>query len=134
MPYVFERAEDKKVLVLISNDLACSAEEIAELYKQRWQIELFFKWIKQHLKIKKILGRSANAVIIQVRVTMIAYVLLTLIQLGIQSHFSLQKIARILSLSLMARRAIEGILHPDPGRNENNDAPSPQLEWEVSYV
>ena len=131
---VFERAEDKKVLVFISNDLDCSAEEIAELYKQRWQIELFFKWIKQNLKIKRFLGRSENAVMIQVLVAMIAYLLLKLIQLGIQSHFSLQKIARILSLNLVARRTIEDILHPDLGRNENNDEPSPQLELEVSYV
>ena len=77
---------------------------------------------------------SENAVMIQVLVAMIAYLLLKLIQLGIQSHFSLQKIARILSLNLMARRTIEDILHPDPGRNENNDEPSPQLELEVSYV
>lgn len=131
---VFERAEDKKRLVFISNDLHRSAEEIAELYKQRWQIELFFKWIKQNLKIKKFFGRSENAVMIQVLVAMISYLLLKLIQMGIQSHFSLQKIARILSLNLTTRRTIEDLLHPDPGRNENNNEPPTQLELEVSYV
>jgi putative transposase len=122
------------VLVFISNDLSRSAEVIADLYKQRWQIELFFKWIKQNLKIKIFLGRSENAVMIQVLVAMIAYLLLKLIQLGIRCDFSLQKIARILSLNLTTRRAIEDLLHPDPGRNENNNEHSPQLELEVSYV
>lgn len=118
----------------ISNDLNRSAEEIAELYKQRWQIELFFKWIKQNLKIKKIFGRSENAVMIQVLVAMISYLLLKLIQLGIQCHFSLQKIARILSLNLTARRTIEDLLYPDPGRDENSNETPTQLEFEVRYV
>lgn len=131
---VFERAEDNKRLVFISNDLHRSAEEIAELYKQRWQIELFFKWIKQNLKIKKFFGRSENAVMIQVLAAMISYLLLKLIQLGIQCHFSLQKIARILSLNLTARRTLEDLLHPDPGRDENSNETPTQLEFEVSYV
>jgi IS4 transposase len=131
---VFERAEDKKVLVFMSNDLNRSAEEIAALYKQRWQIELFFKWIKQNLKIKRFLGRSENAVMIQVLVAMIAYLLVKLIQLGIRCDFSLQKIARILSLNLTTRRTIEDLLHPDPGRDKGSKEPSPQLELEVSYV
>ena len=131
---VFERPEDKKVLVFISNDLDRSAEEIAELYKQRWQIELFFKWIKQNLKIKQFLGRSENAVMIQVLVAMIAYLLLKLIQLGIRCDFSLQKIARILSLNLTARRTIEALLHPDPGRDRRTNETNPQLELEISYV
>lgn len=131
---VFERPEDKKVLVFISNDLDRSAEEIAELYKQRWQIELFFKWIKQNLKIKQFLGRSENAVMIQVLVAMIAYLLLKLIQLGIRCDFSLQKIARILSLNLTARRTIEALLHPDPGRDRRTNETNPQLELEIRYV
>lgn len=131
---VFERPEDKKVLVFISNDLDRPAEEITELYKQRWQIELFFKWIKQNLKIKQFLGRSENAVMIQVLVAMIAYLLLKLIQLGIRCDFSLQKIARILSLNLTARRTIEALLHPDPGRDRRTNETNPQLELEISYV
>ena len=62
--------------VLVTNDFKRSAEEIAELYKQRWQIELFFKWIKQNLKIKKFLGRSENAIKTQICIAMIAFVLL----------------------------------------------------------
>jgi putative transposase len=58
--------------VFISNDLTRSAEHIPALYKQRWQIELFFKWIKQNLKVKRFVGRSENAVIIPVLTAMIA--------------------------------------------------------------
>ena len=105
-----------------------SAEEIAALYKQRWHIELFFKWIKQNLKIKRFLGRSENAVMIQVLVAMIAYLLVKLIQLGIRCDFSLQKIARILSLHLTTRRTIEDLLHTDTGRDKGSKEPSPQLE------
>jgi len=130
----FKREEDQKVLVFISNDLERSAEEIADLYKQRWQIELFFKWIKQNLKIKRFLGRSENAVMIQVLVAMIAYLLLKLTQLGVQCKFSLQKIARLMSLNLTSRRPIEELLYPDPGRKKEGMKYSPQLELEMNYT
>lgn len=70
--------EGKTPLVLVTNDFERSAEEISRLYKRRWQIELFFKWIKQNLKIKTFLGRSENAVKTQICVAMIAFVLLRL--------------------------------------------------------
>src|SRR5206468_10075383 len=60
------KREGKSPLILVTNLLAASAETIAALYKARWEIELFFKWIKQNLRIKKFLGKSANAVKIQV--------------------------------------------------------------------
>ena len=65
-------------LVLVSNDLSAPAVQIADLYRQRWEIELFFKWIKQHLKIKKFLGESENAVRIQLLTALIAYLLVAL--------------------------------------------------------
>ena len=64
--------EDKAPLVLITNDLTRPASEIAALYKERWQIELLFKWIKQNLKIKRFMGRNENAVKIQIYVALIA--------------------------------------------------------------
>jgi len=67
----FVREEDGKVLTFITNDLKRTAGEIAALYKQRWQIELFFKWIKQNLKIKRFIGTSENAVRIQIIIAMI---------------------------------------------------------------
>lgn len=71
---------DRAPLRLVTNDHARSAVEIAELYKQRWQIELFFKWIKQNLRIKSFLGRSENAVRIQIYAAIIAFLLLRLLQ------------------------------------------------------
>ena len=72
--------EGKEPLILITNDLKRSDEEIAELYKKRWQIELFFKWIKQNLKIKIFLGRSENAIKTQICIAMISYVLMKLVE------------------------------------------------------
>ena len=71
---VVER-EGKAPLILVTNDFSRSDTEIAELYKQRWQIELFFKWIKQNLKIKKFLGKSENAIRTQICIAMISFVL-----------------------------------------------------------
>ena len=65
-------------IVLVTNDLKASAFKIAELYRQRWEIELFFKWIKQHLKVKKFLGESENAVRVQLLTALIAYLLVAL--------------------------------------------------------
>jgi IS4 transposase len=70
------KRDDGSTIVLITNDLQRSAVEIAALYKLRWQIELLFRWIKQHLKIRRFLGRSQNAVHLQVIAAMIAYLLL----------------------------------------------------------
>lgn len=72
------RPDGKDRLVLVTNDLEASATEIAQLYKQRWEIELFFKWVKQHLKIKKFFGESENAVRIQLLTALIAYLLVAL--------------------------------------------------------
>lgn len=77
---VIVQREGKTPLILVTNDLNRSSEEIAELYKQRWQIELFFKWIKQNLKIKKFLGRSENAIKTQICIAIIAFVLLRLMK------------------------------------------------------
>lgn len=72
------RRDDKPPLILVTNDRVSSAEDIAELYRKRWQIELFFKWIKQNLKLKQFLGRSENAVILQIYTAIISYLLIWL--------------------------------------------------------
>jgi len=82
-------------LILVTNDFTRSAQEIARLYKQRWDIELFFKWIKQNLKIKRFLGRSENAVKTQIYIALITYVLLYLYRKS-------NKINDVFSLSLCA--------------------------------
>lgn len=73
---VIVHRENKNPLVLVTNDFSRTAEEIATLYKQRWEIELFFKWIKGHLKIKKLIGRSENAIKTQICVALITFVLI----------------------------------------------------------
>ena len=110
------REEDDKVLTFISNDLTRTAAEIADLYKSRWQIELFFKWIKQNLKIKKFIGRSENAVKVQVLTAMIAYLLLRFVQLNYPGKVSLQQIARKVNLNMMTRRSIIDLLSDPPER------------------
>ncbi len=72
------RPDKDKPLVLVTNDLDSSAFEIGQRYKERWEIELFFKWLKQHLKIKAFLGRSGNAVRIQIVTALISYLLVAL--------------------------------------------------------
>ena len=106
----FKREEDGKVLSFITNDTKRTAAEIADLYKQRWQIELFFKWIKQNLKIKRFIGTSENAVKIQIIIAMIAYLLLGIARKLMPTKRSLQQLARLVSVNLMQRRNIVELL------------------------
>ena len=129
----FIREEDNKKLVFISNDLKRPAIEIADLYKQRWQIELFFKWVKQNLKVKKFLGRSENAVKIQILVAMIAYLLIKLTQLTGKLGASLQQIFRLIGINLTSRRSIYALFNPDPGARIKLKVP-PQLDLELGYA
>ena len=97
------RERGKGWLVLVTNDLHASATEIAKLYKQRWEIELFFKWIKQHLKIKKFLGESDNAVRIQLMTALIAYLLVALHKAAKQLTASLWEVLMTLKTGLFLR-------------------------------
>ncbi len=108
------REEDGQVLIFIGNDLSRTAAKIAALYKSRCQIELFFKWIKQNLKIKRFIGRSENAVKIQVLTAMIVYLLLRLVQLIYPGRLSLQQIARRINLNLMTKRSVVDLLSNTP--------------------
>jgi len=110
----FKREEDGKVLSFITNDMERTATEIAALYKQRWQIELFFKWIKQNLKIKRFIGTSENAVKIQIIIAMIAYLLLGMAKKLVPTKRSLQQLARLVSVNLMQRRNIAELLGNTP--------------------
>lgn len=123
----FIRATDDKKLVFISNDFERTAEEIAALYKQRWEIELFFKWIKQNLKIKRFMGRSENSVLIQVLVAMIAYLLLRLTQITTYCAHSLQQISRLICINLTTRTPLLALLHPCPDRSSTRKSDSEQL-------
>jgi len=110
----FKREDDGKVINFITNDMNRSATEIAALYKLRWQIELFFKWIKQNLKIKRFIGTSENAVKIQIIIAMIAYLLLGMARQLVPTKRSLQQLARLVSVNLMQRKNITELLADAP--------------------
>jgi len=108
------RSKTGKILRIVTNDLDAPAKEIAELYKRRWQVELFFRWIKHTLKIRHFLGASENAVRIQIAVAMIAFLLLRMAH-GLQhSVQSLLAFTRLTAENLMQRRPIDRLLDPPP--------------------
>lgn len=104
--------ETGKELRILTNDLDTSADEIADLYKRRWQIELFFRWIKQTLKIRHFLGTSENAVRIQVAVALIAFLLLRLAHTATRMDVGPLAFARLVRANLMHRRRIDRLLKP----------------------
>jgi len=106
--------EAGKILRILSNDLDATAKEIAELYKRRWAIELFFRWVKQVLRITSFLGTSENAVKIQIAVALIAFLLLRLAQAGQKIVDGPLAFARLVRANLMHRRAIDRLLAPEP--------------------
>lgn len=104
------RIETGKILRILSNDLDASAEEIAALYKHRWEIELFFRWVKQNLKIKTFLGTSENAIRIQIAVALIAYLLLRLAHAAQKSGITLLAFTRLVRTNLMHLKRIDRLL------------------------
>ena len=108
------RIETGKVLRILCNDLDATAEEIADLYRRRWQIELFFCWVKQTLKIRRFLGTSENAVRIQIAVALIAFLLLRLAQAAQTAVQSPLAFARLVRANLFHRRPLNRLLQPPP--------------------
>ncbi len=103
-------AETDKQLVFLSNNFSIPALTIAELYRYRWQVELFFKWIKQHLRIKSFFGISENAVKTQVWIAVSVYVLVAIIKKRLNIQASLYTILQILSLSVFEKIPLEQLL------------------------
>jgi hypothetical protein len=101
-----------KELRIVTNDLDAPAQEIADLYKQRWEIELFFRWIKQTLKIKHFIGVSENAVRIQIIAALIAFLILRMAQAAQKIVRSPLIFARLLRVNLMHKRHIDRLLEP----------------------
>ncbi len=106
------KTDTGKVLRILCNDLDVSARDIAGLYKRRWEIELFFRWVKQTLKIRHFLGTSENAVRIQIAVALIAYLLLRLAQADQEMVESPLAFARLVRANLMHRKRIDRLLTP----------------------
>ena len=108
-----------KIIRLVTNDLKAPAQEIAGLYKQRWDIELFFKWIKQNLKIKKLPGTSENAVRIQLYAALITYLLLRLVHQAQTSTQQASTFVKLVALNLMHRKPINALRRPPDPPNPN---------------
>jgi hypothetical protein len=99
--------EEGKKLIFINNDFEHAAQAIADQYKMRWQIKLFFKWDNQNLKIKRFLSTSKNGVLIQMPVAIIAYLLIRLVQQSFPNSLSMQQWARLICANIFARKQLE---------------------------
>lgn len=108
----FKDQESGKILIFLTNNFILSATDIAQLYKHRWQIELFFKWIKQHLKIKSFWGQSENAVKTQVWIAVSIYVLVAIAKKQFLLKQSLYEILQILSISIFEKMPINQLFQP----------------------
>jgi len=100
-----------KTLIFLTNNFVLSAKDIARLYKYRWQVELFFKWIKQHLRIKAFFGTSENAVKTQIWIAVSVYVLVAIIKKRLNLTASLYQILQILSLTLFEKIPLDQLLN-----------------------
>jgi hypothetical protein len=106
----FKDPETGKKLIFLTNNFALPALTITQLYRQRWQIELFFKWIKQHLRIKSFFGTSENAVKTQVWIAVSAYVLVAIVKKRLNLTASLYEILQILSLTMFEQMPLDQLL------------------------
>ena len=100
----------QKELIFLTNNTALNASEIALLYKKRWEVEIFFKWLKQHLKIKSFWGTTMNAVKIQIYCAIIAYCLVAIIGNTLKVGRPIYEILQILSISLLDKTPVREIL------------------------
>jgi len=108
-----------KELIFISNNFSLDADMVAKLYKERWKIELFFKWIKQHLRIKSFYGTSQNAVKIQIYSAISVYVMIAIIKKKLRINESLYTILQILSINIFSKVFINKLLNKNYYTNEN---------------
>jgi IS4 transposase len=112
----FNDPESGKALVFLTNNTALPPLAIAALYKSRWQVELFFKWIKQHLRIKRFLGTSENAVKTQIWCAVSTYVLIAIVKKELHLKASLYTLLQILSVSVFEKTLISCALQPSVSR------------------
>jgi IS4 transposase len=127
------KREDGAVLTLITNDRDRSAVEIAALYKARWQIELLFRWLKQHLKLRKFLGRSQNAIRLQLVAAMIAYLLLRIAARHSRLVMPALRFANLVTGCLFARKPVAKIDKP-PDVHPSKPRPHSSHQLELAYA
>jgi IS4 transposase len=109
--------------VLLTNNFVYSTEIIADLYKERWKIELFFKWIKQHLRIKKFFGTSQNAVYTQIWIAVCIYLLVAIMKKKLKLKQELYTILQILSVCLFEKVTVNQLFENE--KYTNNDTIDP---------
>jgi hypothetical protein len=117
----FKDPETGKTLVFLTNNTTLPAHVIAQLYKRRWQVELFFKWIKQHLRIKKFLGTSENAVKSKIWCAIATYVLIAIVKKELHLDASLYTCLQILSVSVFEKTQLSCALQPDTLQTQSQD-------------
>ena len=110
-----------KHYVFLTNNFKLAARTIADIYKARWQVELFFKWVKQNLKIKSFVGTSKNAVMTQIWIALCMYLLLAFLKFQSKLTKSMQQILRLLQLNLFEKRDMMALLRGDPPPNRMPD-------------
>lgn len=128
------RRDKGGTMTLITNDLVRPAIEIAALYKRRWQIELLFRWIKQHLRIRKFLGNNDNAIRLQILAAMIAYLLLRIAARLNSLHLPALRLAELVCQFLFARRPIAKIDKSPPAKPITAQPKSSPDQWEFCYA
>jgi Domain of unknown function (DUF4372)/Transposase DDE domain len=126
----FYDKETNKTFVFLTNNFDLTALQIALLYKQRWQIELFFKWIKQHLKVKTFWGTSENAVRIQINIAIITFCLVSIIAKDLKINRTNYEILQILSVSLLDKTPVNELLMKSDYNNVN-ELDSNQLNFSL---
>jgi len=117
----YRDAETSKRYVFLTNNFKLAAKTIADIYKARWQVELFFKWIKQNLKIKSFVGTSKNAVMTQIWIALCIYLLLAFLKYQSRLQRSTQQILRLLQMNLFEKRDLMALLGGDPPRDKQPD-------------
>lgn len=117
----YKDAVTGKQYTFLTNNFKLSAKTIADIYKSRWQVELFFKWIKQNLEIKTFVGTSKNAVMTQIWIALCMYLLLSFLKFQSGLKKSMQQILRLLQLNLFEKRDLLALLRGDPIRDNEPD-------------
>ena len=114
-------AQTSKSLVFLTNNLELPALTIALLYKSRWKVELFFKWIKQHLCIKHFYGTSDNAVKTQIWISVCVYVLVAIVKKQLQLPRSLYSILQVLSVNAFSKESLDQVLKENSSQDSASD-------------
>ena len=127
----FYDSDQKRVLVFLTNDFIRPATTIARLYKCRWQIELFFKWIKQNLRIKAFYGTSENAVKTQIWIAITVYVLVAIVKKRLTINLSLHAMLQVINLSVFEKVPLNELLADQQHLSINDRPRNPLLPFDL---